>query len=202
MIDLFFGIIYLFSVDFSSENGLFTMQVDYTGGTECFAENLILYENDIPVYTLENTPAHTFYITNIGTVFALSDHQLCFFGRDGNVEVLQDLHFPNGFGFSEDKERFFASDRDHLRVYYQNGEVLYELEPCRLFIDFQNGRFIAAVSNDTLIFYEDGQEVLKRALSTPYIRGLEFSKDNNCLIVQTPRSFETIELPFKKGTDK
>ena len=202
MIELFFGLIYLFTAKFSSENGLFTIQVDYTGGTEFFVDKFTLYKNETPVYTLGNIPAHTFYVSNIGTVFALNDYQLYFFNRDGNFEILQDLHFPNGFGFSKDKKNFFASDRDYLRVYMQNGELLYELAPCRLFIDFQDGEFIATVSSDTLTFYEEGKEVSKSLLSTPYIRSMEFSKDQNCLIIQTPRSFETVELPNNKGFDK
>lgn len=195
MIELFFGIIYLFSIDFSSENGIFTMQVDYAGGTELYAEDLTLYKNDLPLFTLENTPAHTFYISNTGTVFAVSDHQLFFFDQAGNIEILQDLFYPNGFGFSINKEMFFASDRNKLHVYSQTGVLLYELKPCRLFIDFQDGKYIATVSSDTLIFYEEGNEVGTRLLSTPYIRDLEFSEENNYLIMETPRAFETIELP-------
>lgn len=178
------------------------MQVNYTGDTRFFVQNLTLYKHDMPVYAMENIAAHTFYISNSGTVFALSDHQVFFYDQQGNVETLQDLIFPNGCGFSENNQNFFVSDRNNLCVYSSSGDLVYELRPCRLFVDFQNGQFIATVSSDTLILYKDGKEAGQRVLSTPYIRSLDISEDQNHLIIETPHTFQTIELPEEQGQDK
>jgi len=152
------------------------------------------------MYTIERPKAHTFYIDNIGTVFALSDQHLYFYDQAGETSILQELTFPNGFGFSLDNYNFFASDRNALNVYSLSGELVYELKPCRLYLGFEHGRFIATVSNDTLFFYEEGIEVATRHLATPYIRTLQISEDKRSLIIEMPNSFETVELPF--GTKK
>lgn len=202
MIEILLGLFYLFSVDISSDNDVFSAQIDYTGGTNCFVQRITMYQHKMSLYFIEGPEAHTFYINDIGTVFALSDRQLFFYDQHGNVETLQDMVYPNGFGFSMDNHHFFASDRNALNVYSRTGELVYELKPCRLFIGFQSGRFIATVSNDTLFFYEDGIEVATRRLSTPYIRGMDISEDRRCVIVEMPNAIESIKFPAETGQKK
>jgi hypothetical protein len=202
MIEILFGLFYLFSINLSSDNGEFSSQVDYTGGTNCVVQQMTIYRDGMSLYTIESPEAHTFYISDTGTVFALSDQQLYFYDRQGNVKTLQDLTFPNGFGFSTDNYDFFASDRNALNVYSRTGELVYELKPCRLFIGFERGRFVATVSNDTLFFYEDGIEVATRRLSTPYIRRLDISEDKRCVIVEMPNALEAIEFPAETGQEE
>lgn len=202
MIEIFLGLFYLFSINLSSDNGVFSAQVDYSGGTNCVVQQITMYRDKMSLYTIESPEAHTFYISDTGAVFALSDQQLYFYDQQGNVKTLQDLTFPNGFGFSTDNHNFFASDRNTLNVYSRNGELIYELNPCRLFIGFEQGRYIATVSNDTLFFYEDGIEVATRHLSTPYIRRLYISDDKRCVVVEMPNTFETIEFSAETEQEK
>ncbi|MGB3341144.1 MAG: hypothetical protein WBB37_06655 [bacterium] len=202
MIEILLGIFYLLSIDISSDNGVFSAQVDYSGGTNCVVQQITMYRDGMCLYTRERPEAHTFYISDIGTVFALSDQQLYFYDQQGNVKTLQDLIFPNGFGFSTDNHNFFASDRNELNVYARTGELVYKLKPCRLCLGFEHGRFIATVSNDTLFFYEDGIEVATRRLSTPYIRTLRISEDKRSLIIEMPNSFEAVEFPFGTKREK
>ena len=161
-----------------------------------------MQQHKMSLYFIEGPEAHTFYINDIGTVFALSDRQLFFYDQQGNVKTLQDLVYPNGFGFSMDNHHFFASDRNALNVYSRAGELVYELKACRLFICFQSGRFIATVSNDTLFFYEDGIEVATRRLSTPYIRRLDISEDRRYVIVEMPNAIESIKFPAETGQER
>ncbi len=202
MIEILLGLFYLFSIDLSSENGVFSAQIDHSGNTNCFTRHFTMYKHDLISYTKEELQAHTFYISDTGTVFALSDLQLYFYDQQGNVKTLKDLIYPNGFGFSTDKHHFFASDRNALNIYSRTGELVYELKPCRLFIGFEQCRFIATVSNDTLFFYEDGIEIAIRCLSTPYIRRLDISVDKRCVIVEMSNTFETIEFPTETGQEK
>ncbi|MDH4242085.1 MAG: hypothetical protein OEW48_21190 [Phycisphaerae bacterium] len=202
MTEISIGFFYLFSINLNSDNGVFSAQVDYSGGTNCVVQQITMYRDRMSLYTIESPKAHTFYISDTGTVFALSDQQLYFYDQQGNVKTLQDLTFPNGFGFSLDNHNFFASDRNTLNVYSRSGELIYELNPCRLFIGFEQGKYIATVSNDTLFFYEDGVEVATRYLSTPYIRRLYISDDKRCVIVEKPNASEAIEFPVGTGQEK
>jgi len=202
MIETFLGLFYLFSIDISSENGVFRAHVDYSGGTECVVQQITMCRDRKSLYTIKSPEAHTFYISDTGTVFALSDQQLYFYGQQGDVKRLQGLTFPNGFGFSLDNHHFFASDRNALNVYSRTGKLVYELKPCRLFAGFQDGHFIAAVSNDTLFFYKDGIEVATRHLATPYIRALDITDDKKCVIVEMPGASQTIEFPEEIGQEQ
>ena len=143
MIEILLGLLYLFSIEISSDNDVFSAQIDYTGGTNCFARHFTMYKHDLISYTKEELQAHTFYISDTGTVFALSDRQLYFYDQQGNVKTLKDLIYPNGFGFSTDKHHFFASDRNALNIYSRTGELVYELKPCRFFFFLEQCKGIA-----------------------------------------------------------
>lgn len=195
---MLFWLIYLFSINISSENGVFNAEVDYTGGTQYYTENFVLYKGETILYAKQGILAHTFYINNAGTVFAISDHYLYLYDLHGEVSILQNLVYPNGFGFTEDNSVFYASDKSALNIYSQAGELVYQLKPCRLFAGIEEGKFIVTVSNDTLFFFENGIEVATKLLSTPYVQNLEVLQDDKCIKLELPGSTELIEFPTRR----
>lgn len=198
MIEIILGLTYLFSVDFNSDNGVFSASADYIGSSHLFVQTFTLYKNTEVLYTKQAVEAHTFFLSDIGTVFACSDRCLYFYDPRGEDKLLQNFAFPNGFGFSADNHVFFASDRDRLCVYSNEGELINELKPCRLFAGIDQGKFIATVSTDTLFIYKDGIENTVHKLPTPYARSLCFSEDGNCIEVELPNTIEVIEFRTNK----
>jgi DNA-binding beta-propeller fold protein YncE len=155
------------------------------------------------LYTKSNPEAITFFVTNAGTVFATTEKRLFFYDSSGKDTLLKDLNYPNGFGFSPDNARFFASDKNDLVAYCPCGRLKLRLKPARLFASTARAKIVVAVSNDTLIIYRDGKEKHTLTLATPYIHNVAFSDDGRYVILKEPSGRERFEVySGKKMEDK
>jgi hypothetical protein len=135
----------------------------------------------------------TYYVTDDATVFATSETKLFFYRPSGRDTLLKNLNFPNGFGFSPDYELFFASDRDEIAGYCSGGKLQLRLKPARLFASTTHGSRIAAVSNDTLVIYHEGEEKFLLKLATPFIHELSFSPDGQTVWLKEPDGREIFD---------
>jgi hypothetical protein len=182
---LIINLIISLSVNVHSDNGLFRASINYSGGAELITESFALYNRygDI-IYTKRDVPVNTFFISNTGSVFALNEHRLYFYQRDGSEMMLRELVYPNGFGFSPDNSQFFASDRDGVFAYSHEGVLVHTYRPGRLFASTGNGECVAVISADTLFVYEYGRLRDTEYLSSPYAREVCFSWDANYIVVQ------------------
>jgi hypothetical protein len=183
----------ILSWTFHSDNGQYTGEAIYTGGTELTTVSFTLCDRGVKLYSLSKPDAITFFISNSGSVFAASEHELFCYDVTGKILFRKRLEYPNGFGFSPDNSVFFASDRDALTAYAANGNIVYSLAPCRLFASTEDASKIAALTNDTLLVYENGRLTSTRILETPYARSLYF-EDRGTIKVDHPGFTETITI--------
>jgi len=178
----------------SSDNGLYHASIAYGGGVDFLTESFALYNQDGEImYTKENPDARTFYISDSGVVFALSDKHLYLYDQNGDEVTLKNLYYPNGFGFSPDNFLFFASDKDGIFAYSNDGELIYHFNPGRLFSSTVRGKMVAIISTDTLFVYENGIQKFTRKLSTPYTRRLLFSDNEKSIMVEIPSGIEIFD---------
>jgi hypothetical protein len=162
-------------------------------------ESFTLYnQNDEVVYTKEKPRTHTFCISDAGTVFALNEKQLYLYNQNGLEIFLKNLNYPNGFKFSPDNVLFFASDKDGIFVYSNEGALVYALNPGRLFSSTVKGKTIAIISTDTIFVYEHGVQKFVKKLATPYVRTLSFSEDETSIIIKEPAGVEVIDVQTGK----
>ncbi|MDH4209867.1 MAG: hypothetical protein OEV79_00240 [candidate division WOR-3 bacterium] len=182
---LIITLLVFFSTSVESDNGLFRASVQYGGGAELITESFALYDRygDV-MYTKRDIPVNTFFINNTGSVFALNEHCLYLYQRDGSEIMLRELVYPNGFSFSPDNSLFFASDRDGLYAYSHDGDLVHVYHPGRLFASTGHGDCVAVISADTLFVYENGTLRDTEFLSSPYAHGMFFSADEKQIWVQ------------------
>jgi len=182
---LIINLIIFFSVNVSSNNGRYHASVRYQGGTELITESLTLYDryNNV-VYTKNNIAVNTFFISDDGNVFALDEHRLYFYRLDGSEMILKELSYPNGFGFSPDITVFYASDREGLFAYSDEGNLVCTYSPGRLFASTANGESVVVISADTLFVYENGGLTDTEFLTSPYARDVYFSGDAKSVVIQ------------------
>ena len=203
MVAIILSVIVLFSQTISSDNGLFQASISYGGGMELSVETFVLYnQNSEIMYTKHKPTTNTYFISNTGVVFALNKKHLYFYNQKGEEVVLGNLHYPNGFGFSPSNEIFFASDKDGIFVYSDEGELMYTLKPGRLFSSTEKGSMVTTISTDTLFVYEDGIQKFMRRLSTPYARSLSFSDDEKSIIIEVPSGIEIFDSQTGKKIAK
>ncbi len=182
---LIITLLIFFSTSVESDNGMFRVSVIYHGSAELMTESFTLYDRygDI-IYTKNDIPVNTFFISNTGGVFALNEHQLSLYQHDGSEIILRKLVYPNGFGFSPDNSLFFASDRQGLFAYSQEGDLVHQYHPGRLFASTGHGGCVVVISADTLFVYEDGTLSVTEFLSSPYAHDIFFSADEKQIWVQ------------------
>lgn len=192
---LFVGLIISLSVEVHSDNGLFRASINYAGGAELITESFALHDQhgDI-IYTKRDVPVNTFFISNTGCVFALNEHRLYFYQRDGGGMLLKELAFPNGFGFSPDNTIFFSSDRDGIFAYSHDGVLVHTYRPGRMFASTANGELVVVISADTLFAYENGYLSGTEFLSSPYAHEVHFSDDAKSIVVQIQGGTETYDI--------
>ena len=187
-------LIFSISHDVVSNNGLYQGTIAYGQAMDLNVESFALdNQNRELLYTKRNPDATTFFINNNGIVFALNEKRLHFYELNGAVHLLKELEFPNGFGFSSDNLLFFASDRNSISVYNNEGEIIYELDPGRLFTSTKAGKTIAVISQNNLFIYEYGSRKFTRQLSTPYARKISFSDDGESIIIDEPSGVEIFD---------
>ncbi len=188
---LIIGLIICVSLSIHSDNGSFCAVVQYSGGSELTTETFELYDRggDI-IYAKKDVPMNTFFISNTGSVFALNEHRLCFYRRDGSETILRELVYANGFGFSPDNSLFFASDREGVFAYSHEGILIHEYRPGRLFASGGKGESVAIVSTDTLLVYYEGVLVDTEIVSPPYARDIYFSRDGESIMVELQDNIE------------
>lgn len=145
------------------------------------------------LYTKISPPAITFYVNNPGTVFAADEGNLFYYNTTGQDTILKNLHYPNGFGFSPDYTVFFASDKDGLNSYGLDGRPRHIYQPCRLFASAENEMVVAAVVNDTLTIYHDGQLRFTVTLATPYIHEITITPDGRIITLKEPEGIELFD---------
>jgi hypothetical protein len=184
---LIIGLIISLSVNIHSDNGSFRAVIQYCGGAEYITESFVLHDRfGDALYTKRNVELHTFFICNTGGVFALNEKLLCFYYPDGREISLKELLYPNGFGFSPDNSLFFASDRDGLYAYSQDGILVSVYRPGRLFASTERGDYVAVISADTLFVYDNGTLRDTEFLPSPYAHDLLFSADEKNILVRFP----------------
>ncbi|UCD19951.1 MAG: hypothetical protein JSU64_02105 [candidate division WOR-3 bacterium] len=182
-----------FTVDVGSSNGLYRAAVRYGGGSELITSSLTLYDAyDNVLYVKNNITMNTFYVCDNGNVFALNEHRLYFYRVDGSEMLLQELSYPNGFGFSPDNTVFFASDRAGLFAYSDEGSLTGKYRPGRLFASTNGGAAVAVISADTLFVYQSGGLVDREFLSSPYVLDVYFSGDGESIVVRLPGDIRVI----------
>ncbi len=198
---LIIGLFICASISINSDNGLFRASVQYGGGAELVTETFELYDHggDI-IYAKRDIPLNTFFISNTGSVFALNEHRLCFFRRDGKETALRDLVCPNGFGFSPDRSLFFASDREGIFAYALDGALVHTYGPGRLFATAEHGEHVAAVSADTLLVYDNGRLADKEPLRSPYVWEVRFSDDAKRIFVHFKDAIDVYDMKTRTWT--
>lgn len=177
----------LFSCTLYSQDSLYQASIEFNGATELTAAMFTLYDREgTVIYTKHDLDAHAFYISNTGAVFAVGKHDLYLYRIDGEEALLKELNCPNRFGFSPDNFLFFASDKDGITAYSEQGYVIYSFKPGRLFASTELGELVAIISVDTLSLYEHGVQKFEAVLTTPYARSLVFSDNNSTIVVEAP----------------
>ncbi|MCX7995170.1 MAG: SMP-30/gluconolactonase/LRE family protein [candidate division WOR-3 bacterium] len=191
----------IFSITISSANGAFIGDISYSGDTELSTTSFKLYDRDgNMLYHIINPDAITFFISNSGTVFATNEQNLYFYKLNGEIKILKELHYPNGFGFSPDNKIFFASDRDGLYAYSTSGNLVYQFNPGRLFTSTEKADHVAVVSNDTVFFYEKGKLKSVSVLQNPFVRKIQFVK-KNLIEIELPDTIIYLEFTPRTKED-
>ncbi len=194
MTEVLINTLILFSLTISSDNGLYHASISFGRETQLSVASFTLYDHNSEIlYTKQELDVNTFFISNIGTVFALNDKHLYFYGDSGEEELLKDIHYSNNFGFSPDHFLFFASDKDGVFAYTMQGELIYALRPGRLFASTEQGHLVAIIAVDTLFLYEHGVQRFIQSLATPYARSISFSDDGESIIVDEPSGSEIFD---------
>ena len=190
MIEILAHIILLVSATVSFGHGTYRCAIVYTGDTHLAVESFTLYRNDEVVYTKETPGVNSFYLSTVGTVFAVNEERLYFYAQNGEELFLKDLKYPNGFGFSPDSVLFFCSDKGGICAYSDQGQLVRAYKPGRLFTSTEHGKEVAVISCDSLFLYKDGVLKFSRQLRTPYARAVFFSQDGRSIIVEEPSDNE------------
>ena len=193
MTEILVNIILLVSTAASFGHGEYRCAVVHKGETHLAVESFTLYRNDEVVYTKEKPGVSSFYLSNAGTVFAVSENRLRFYAQNGEEVLLKDLSYPNGFGFSPDSMLFFCSDKDGICAYSEHGQLVHMYKPGLLFASTEHGKEFAVVSCDSLFVYEGGVLKFCRQLRTPYARAVFFSQDGRSIIVEEPLENEIFD---------
>jgi len=183
----------IFALTLKSSNGQFTGAVDYTGGHDLVTKSFTLYQGGTLLYKMANPKAITFFISNSGTVFACNEKFLYVYDPTGRVSLIKELNYPNGFAFSPDNSLFFASDINGLFAFANAGELVYEVNPCRLFSSTSDGDEIVTISMDTLYVYEKGILKYQRLLKTLYTRTISIMNEES-IKVEEPSVIELFNL--------
>uniref|UniRef100_A0A7C4X825 WD40 repeat domain-containing protein n=1 Tax=candidate division WOR-3 bacterium TaxID=2052148 RepID=A0A7C4X825_UNCW3 len=185
--------LFLLNIFIKSNNGEFRGEVIYTCGLELIASSFTLYNNrGEKIYSLSEPKGNTFFISDFGVVFATDEQGIYFYDKGGKTKELKRLNYPNGFNFSPDNSLFFASDRDGIYVFSMSGDLIYRLNPGRLFLSTETGERIFVVSNDTLLFYKNGKLASVKVLPTPYIREINFTEDREGVIIRMREGVDTL----------
>jgi len=165
---------------FVSENGQYHVSVTFHGGTVFEAEQFSLRDmNNVVIYHVDDPGVQTFFVSNQGTVFALSEQHIVFYDLAGTCDTLAQFVFLNNSGFSERHDLFFLSLQDGMHVYTLDGRLLYTLLPGRLFSSIRHGANSAVVSADTLRLYNEGMLVHTKILKTAYVRQVSIAESGS-----------------------
>jgi hypothetical protein len=163
--------------NFVSPNAQYCLSAEMEGGTVFAAEEFTLRDGNTVLYRVYDPGAHTFFVSDHGTVFALGERYAVFYDRTGERDTLMAVVHANKSGFTENHDLFYISMRDGMYVYTLDGALLYTLTPGRLLASSEGGEYIAAVSADTLRLYTEGALIHTVYLGTPYVHSMSFLGD-------------------------
>jgi hypothetical protein len=170
----------------SSGNDQYCLDISFRGGTVFEAEQFSLRDGkNMLVYTIYGPGVHTFYVSDHGTVFAMSEHHVVFYDRSGEPRTLVRFDYLNNGGFSEHGDLFYVSVQEGVYVYTLDGRSLFELMPGRLFASTKRGENIAVVSSDTLRLYSEGVLVQTIKLETAYVHRVSFTESGTVRVEGT-----------------
>jgi hypothetical protein len=161
---------------FASENNQYHVCATFHGGVVFEAEEFSLRDGEQVLYQVDDPGIHTFFVSNHGTVFALSECHAVFYNQGGECDTLTTISFLNNSGFSEHRDLFYLSLLEGMYVYSLDGDLLYTLMPGRLFASTQHGENIAVAAADTLMLYTEGVLVHTKILETAYVQRLSFTE--------------------------
>lgn len=179
---------------FVSENGQYQVSVTFHGGTVFEAEQFSLRGRDnVVIYHVDDPGVQTFFVSNQGTVFALSEQHAVFYDLAGACDTLARFAFLNNSGFSEHDDLFFLSLQDGMHVYTLDGRLRYTLMPGRLFSSIRHGATSAVVSADTLRLYNEGVLIHTKILKTAYVQRM-YITGSGTIRVEEHGSIEVFDL--------
>jgi hypothetical protein len=202
MIEILLHYFVVASMTITSSNGEFSAAVTYGGDAEPAVQSFILYnEASEIIYRKQMLRVHTFFINDLGCVFALNEKELYLYAQDGEEVFLQELIYPNGFKFSADNSLFFASDKQGIFAYSSTGQLIGKFRPGRLLADADGGKRVAIISTDTLFLYDNGKLKGTKILCTPYARKIGFSDDSRSIIIEVPGGVEVLDVHIDEEAD-
>lgn len=153
----------------------------FHGGTVFEAEAFSLRDREKVLYHVDDPGLQTFFVSNHGTVFALSERHAVFYSKAGECDTLTHISYLNNSGFSEQHDLFYLSLREGMYVYTLDGNLLFTLMPGRLLASTQHGEHVAVVSADTLMLYNEGVHVHTKILETAYVQHVSFTEWSVCV---------------------
>jgi hypothetical protein len=196
---IMFTIVIVTSITVGSPHNVFTGKIVYYPGTELRTQQFTLYtEAGERVYDLYDHPAHTYYICDNGSVFAMNEHELWYINVRGEVLWQRSIEGVNRTGFSSEGAIFYVSEKTAVCVYDCSGAMRYELPPARLFTSCDGGERIVMIAADTAYCYEHG--VLQYAIALPscYAWDISLSDDQEDMVIEFKDHLEIIDLDTGK----
>jgi hypothetical protein len=164
------------------------------GGSGAVVESFSFYNQYGEVlYTIREPRIHGLFLSDTGTVFAVTDNHLFFIETSGQLMPLKRLQCPNGFHFSQDHSAFFASDKDGVYAYSLDGELKHTFDPGRIVAGINQAQVAAIVSTDTLYTYIEGNLLHRVILSTHYTRAITITSDLH-VVIYTPAGIERYDV--------
>jgi len=179
-----------------SENGKYSAVYKIGGVTDEYRElfDVIFYEEDIPLFTLQKSPGSDFVISNSGYVLFF-DHSKHFMGeikiyvysKTGTHLFTKTFFRADQFNFSENGNSFgvMASDNLHI-IDLLTGEVA-KFEKGSNFAISEDGTLTAIVTEGRLNIYSNTSLLNSFPLNIDFIRKIKFSASHNLAAVINKR---------------
>ena len=186
---------------FTSDNGQYHLQAEFYGGTVFEVRTFTMRRGDDLLYRIDDPGVQTFFVSDHGTVFGLSEHHAAYYDRSGRCDSLLVFARMNTCGFSEYHDLFYLSVQEGVFVYTLDGHLLYDLMPGRLFASTRHGENIAIVSDDTLRLYRDGVLVRTEILGTAYVHRVSFT-GSTAVRVETHGGIELFDMTVLERVER
>jgi hypothetical protein len=176
----------------SSPNGKYRAEVEYSAGNSEYVpiSRFVLRAEDGSIVYEKNDYRHTtFDIANTGAAVGIdfdgpvSGRALLNFYDPKGVRLgTASISFLNGTAFSRTGNLYCVQDGvNGLRVFSPDGTELYNLGTGNSFAVAPDGRRVALARDKDIALFQDGAEIGRIPLTSPFIRQMKFSLDGNQL---------------------